>query len=108
MRAAGVAPLAFPGWRLYDCGLLILGRQVIAFPAAPIIRRRGWVLAAWAALFVLFAPRACHVQQVLALRGGTSEATLDDHARNMRAAGVAPLALPGWRLYDCGLLMLGR
>ena len=48
---------------------------MIALPAAPIIRRRGWVLAAWAALFVLFAPRACRVQQVLALRGGTSEAT---------------------------------
>jgi RND superfamily putative drug exporter len=29
----------------------------------------------WAALFVLFAPRACHVQQALALRGGTSEPT---------------------------------
>jgi len=48
---------------------------VIALPAAPIIRWRGWVLAAWAALFALFAPRACRVQQVLALRGGTSEAT---------------------------------
>ena len=48
---------------------------MIALPAAPIIRRRGWVLAAWAALFALFAPRACRVQQVLALRGGTSEAT---------------------------------
>src|SRR2546423_4728268 len=47
----------------------------MAFPAASIIRRRGWVLAAWAALFALFAPRACHVQQVLALRGATSEAT---------------------------------
>jgi len=48
---------------------------VIALPAASIIRRRGWVLAAWAALFALFAPRACHVQQVLALRGATSETT---------------------------------
>ncbi|HLB81536.1 MAG TPA: MMPL family transporter [Gemmatimonadales bacterium] len=48
---------------------------MIALPAAPIIRWRGWVLAAWAALFALFAPRACRVQQVLALRGGTSEAT---------------------------------
>src|SRR5256714_13228812 len=47
----------------------------MAFPAASIIRRRGWVLAAWAALFALFAPRACHVQQVLALRGATSETT---------------------------------
>src|SRR5947199_3898134 len=47
----------------------------MALPAASIIRRRGWVLAAWAALFALFAPRACHVQQVLALRGATSETT---------------------------------
>src|SRR5438477_650373 len=53
----------------------MLGRLVIALPAASIIRRRGWVLAAWAALFALFAPRACHVQQVLALRGATSETT---------------------------------
>ena len=48
---------------------------MIALPAGPIIRWRGWVLAAWAALFALFAPRACHVQQALALRGSTSEAT---------------------------------
>ncbi len=48
---------------------------MIGLPAAPIIRWRGWVLAVWAALFVLFAPRACHVQQALALRGGTSEPT---------------------------------
>jgi hypothetical protein len=25
----------------------------------------------------------------------------------MRTDGVAPLALARWRLYDCGLLMLG-
>ena len=30
---------------------------------------------AWAALALLFGPRACHVQQVLALRGGGSETT---------------------------------
>ncbi|HVH67424.1 MAG TPA: MMPL family transporter [Gemmatimonadales bacterium] len=48
---------------------------MIALPAAPIIRRRGWVIAAWAALATLFGPRACHVQQVLALRGGGSETT---------------------------------
>src|SRR6266705_2425758 len=48
---------------------------VFTFPAAPLIRRRGWVIAAWAALALLFAPRASHVQQVLALRGGGSETT---------------------------------
>src|SRR2546426_4229706 len=46
-----------------------------ALPAAPIIRRRGWVIVAWAALALLFGPRACHVQQVLALRGAGSETT---------------------------------
>ena len=56
---------------------------MIALPAAPIIRRRGWVLAAWAALFVLFAPRACRVQQVLALRGSTSEATEASRATDL-------------------------
>src|SRR2546427_582200 len=30
-----------------------------------------------------------------------------EHARNMRKHDVAPLALTRWRLYDCGLLMLG-
>ena len=48
---------------------------MFALPAAPIIRKRGWVIVAWAALALLFGPRACHVQQVLALRGGGSEST---------------------------------
>ncbi|HVH09796.1 MAG TPA: MMPL family transporter [Gemmatimonadales bacterium] len=48
---------------------------MIALPAAAIIRWRGGVLAAWAGLFLLFAPRARRVEDVLALRGGTSEAT---------------------------------
>jgi len=48
---------------------------VIALPAAPIIRRRGWVIVAWTALALLFGPRACHVQQALALRGSGSETT---------------------------------
>ena len=38
--------------------------------------------------------------------GVPADATLE-HARNMRTDGVATLALPRWRLYDCGLLMLG-
>jgi RND superfamily putative drug exporter len=53
---------------------------VIALPAAPLIRRRAWVLAAWAALALWFAPRASHVQQVLALRGGATESTESNRA----------------------------
>jgi putative drug exporter of the RND superfamily len=56
---------------------------VFAFPAAPLIRRRGWVIAAWAALALLFAPRACRVQQVLALRGGGSETTESNRATEL-------------------------
>src|SRR5438552_16849400 len=53
---------------------------MISLPAAPVIRQRGWVIAAWAALALLFGPRACHVQQVLALRGGGSETTESSRA----------------------------
>jgi len=56
---------------------------MIALPAAPIIRRRGWVITAWAALALLFGPRACHVQQVLALRGGASESTESNRATEL-------------------------
>src|SRR2546427_537095 len=48
---------------------------MFALPATFLVRWRGWVIAAWAALALLFAPRASHVQQVLALRGGASETT---------------------------------
>src|SRR6266568_2437458 len=56
---------------------------MFAFPAAPLIRRRGWVIAAWAALALLFAPRARHVQQTLALRGGASESTESNRATEL-------------------------
>src|SRR6266704_3649816 len=56
---------------------------VLALPAAPLIRRRGWVIAAWAALALLFAPRARHVQQTLALRGGASESTESNRATEL-------------------------
>ena len=56
---------------------------MFALPAAPIIRRRGWVIVAWAALALLFGPRACHVQQVLALRGGGSETTESSRATQL-------------------------
>src|SRR5439155_950045 len=67
----------------YDCGLLTLGTQVFALPAAPLIRRRGWVIVAWTALALLFGPRACHVQQVLALRGSGSETTESSRATEL-------------------------
>jgi len=38
---------------------------------------------AWAALALLFGPRACHVQQVLALRGGGSETTESSRATEL-------------------------
>jgi putative drug exporter of the RND superfamily len=56
---------------------------VLVFPAGPLIRRRGWVLAAWAALALLLAPRASHVQHVLALRGGASETTEANRATEL-------------------------
>ena len=48
---------------------------MIALPARSLIRWRGWVIAAWAALALLFAPKATHVQRVLAVRGTSVAAT---------------------------------
>ncbi len=48
---------------------------MFTLPATALIRWRFWVLAAWTALAVLFAPRAAHVQRVLALRGGAGQTT---------------------------------
>ena len=62
---------------------LCLATNVLALPAASLIRRRGWVVAAWAALALLFAPRACRVQQVLALRGGGRESTESNRATEL-------------------------
>src|SRR5947209_3990469 len=56
---------------------------VFALPAASLFRRRGAVVAAWAALALLFAPRACRVQQVLALRGGGRESTESNRATEL-------------------------
>ncbi|HEV8398934.1 MAG TPA: MMPL family transporter [Gemmatimonadales bacterium] len=66
---------------------------MIALPARPLIRWRGWVIAAWAALALLFAPRACHVQRVLAVRGAFVEATESARANQLiRAAFPNPIA----------------
>jgi putative drug exporter of the RND superfamily len=48
---------------------------VVALPARQIIRWRGAVIATWAALAVLFAPRACRVQRSLSVRGSFQEQT---------------------------------
>jgi RND superfamily putative drug exporter len=66
---------------------------VIALPARPLIRWRGWVIAAWAALALLFAPRACHVQRVLAVRGENVKSTESARANQLiRAAFPSPIA----------------
>src|SRR5947209_4426703 len=56
---------------------------MFALPAGPLVRWRGGVIAAWAALALLFAPRASHVQEVLALRGGASETTESARASDL-------------------------
>src|SRR5438034_3720660 len=62
---------------------------MFALPAVPLVRWRGWVIAAWAALALLFAPRASHVQEVLALRGSGSEST-----ESARASELLKQAFP--------------
>src|SRR5947209_4990548 len=63
---------------------------MFALPAGPLVRWRGWVIAAWAVLALLFAPRAIDVQDVLALRGGASETT-----EAARASELLKQAFPG-------------
>ena len=66
---------------------------MITLPARPLIRWRGWVIAAWAALALLFAPRACHVQRVLAVRGALVESTESARANQLiKAAFPNPIA----------------
>ncbi|HET7791626.1 MAG TPA: MMPL family transporter [Gemmatimonadales bacterium] len=62
-------------------------------PAKALIRWRGWVIAAWAALALLFLPRALHVQRALAVRGGLVEQTESARANDtLRTAFPAPFA----------------
>ena len=56
---------------------------MIALPARSLIRWRGWVIAAWAALALLFAPKATHVQRVLAVRGTAVAATESARASSL-------------------------
>lgn len=62
---------------------------MIALPARSLIRWRGWVIAAWAALALLFAPKATHVQRVLSVRG-TAIATTE----SARATELIKTAFP--------------
>jgi len=66
---------------------------VFTLPARPLVRWRGWVIAAWAALALLFAPRATHVQRVLAVRGAFVEATESARANQLiKGAFPDPIA----------------
>src|SRR6266568_2679042 len=66
---------------------------MFALPAGPLVRWRVLVIAAWAALALLFAPRASHVQEVLALRGGASERTESARATELlKQAFPSPFA----------------
>ena len=56
---------------------------MIALPAKPLIRWRAWVIAAWAALAVLFAPRAARVQHVLDVRGSNIKLTEGGRASDL-------------------------
>ncbi len=62
---------------------------MITLPGKHVIRWRAWVIAAWAALAVFFAPKATHVQRVLALRGGAVE-----RSESARAAQLIREAFP--------------
>ncbi len=66
---------------------------MIGLPAKFLIRWRGWVIAAWAALALLFAPRAAHVQRILAVRGAFQESTESARASELiKAAFPNPFA----------------
>jgi len=62
---------------------------VITLPAKPLVRWRAWVIAAWAALAVFFAPRAARVQRVLDIRGTSLQIT-----ESGRSAALVQSAFP--------------
>src|SRR6266480_1879868 len=61
----------------------------MALPAKQLVRWRGWVLATWAMLGLLFVPRAAHVQRVLAVRG-----TAVSRSESARASQLIREAFP--------------
>jgi len=66
---------------------------VIRLPGKHVIRWRGWVIAAWAVLALLFVPKATHVQRVLSVRGSAVERTESARAAQLiRDAFPNPIA----------------
>src|SRR5919204_5869127 len=66
---------------------------MIALPARALVRLRGWVIAAWTLLALLFVPKAAHVQRVLAVRGTAVEASESARAsQRIRDAFPNPIA----------------
>ena len=66
---------------------------MIALPARTLVRWRGWVIAAWALLALLFVPKAAHVQRVLAVRGTAVERSESARAsQRIRQAFPNPIA----------------
>jgi RND superfamily putative drug exporter len=58
-----------------------------------LVRYRGWVLTAWAALALLLAPRASHVQDILVVRGSYERPTGSSRAsRLIKDAFPGPIA----------------
>jgi RND superfamily putative drug exporter len=67
--------------------------SVVAILARWLVRWRGWLIAAWAGVAVLLAPSAARVHEVLAVRGGSREATESRRAADMiRNAFPSPIA----------------
>lgn len=62
---------------------------MITLPAKMLIRRRWWVIGAWALVAALLAPNAARVQDALAVRGGSDEST-----ESFRAGEALKAALP--------------
>ncbi len=67
----------------------MISPSVVTVLARWVVRWRGWLIAAWAALAVMLAPAAARVHQVLAVRGGSREAS-----ESRRAADVIRQAFP--------------
>jgi putative drug exporter of the RND superfamily len=66
---------------------------VIALPGKLVVRWRGWVIATWGVLALLFAPKATHVQRVLAVRGSAVEQSESGRASQLiREAFPNPIA----------------
>ena len=62
---------------------------MIGLPAKLVVRRRGWVIVAWAGLALFFMPKATHVQRVLAVRG-----TAVEQSESARASQLLREAFP--------------